>query len=156
MTFRIHALNHEDFAPLFAMDDAQLAARNARRVTVDADPGYPCRISLEDARVGETVILLNHASMDAPTPFRATHAIYVRNGVRTAQPDPDEVPPALRTRPQSVRAFDANWMMVDADLADGPDQVAATIDRMFERSDVAEIHLHNARLGCFAARATRA
>ncbi len=47
-------------------------------------------------------------------------------------------------------------MMIDADLADGPEAIAAAIERMFDRPDVQEVHLHNARLGCYAARATRA
>ncbi len=106
MTFRIHALNHEDLEPLFAMDKTELHAANARRKIVDANPGFPCRLTLEDARLGETVILLNHVSMPARTPFRATHAIYVRQGAKAVTPGPGKVPPALRTRPQSIRAFD--------------------------------------------------
>lgn len=156
MTFRVHALNHEEFTPLFAMDDAELGAANARRLTVDAEPGYPCRLTLTDGKLGETVILLNHVSMPARTPFRASHAIYVRQGAEAVTPEPGEIPPALQNRPQSIRAFDTNWMMVDADLAEGAEAVAATIRRMLENPDVQEVHLHNAKLGCYAARATRA
>ena len=155
MTFRIHALNAQDFAPLFTMTTDQLSAANAERVVVDAEPGYPCRVSLKDAKVGETVILLNHASMPARTPFQATHAIYVRQGAKTAMPKPGDIPTAIGARTQSVRAFDDNWMLVDADLAEGAAEIAATITRMLDRSEVKEVHLHNARQGCFAARATR-
>src|SRR3546814_6946529 len=58
MTYAITGLSPEPFAPLFEMSDAELAARGARRVTADADRGFPCRISLEDARAGEELILL--------------------------------------------------------------------------------------------------
>ena len=46
MTYSIRGLGPERFAPLFALDDADLAAMNARRVTATSDRGFPCRISL--------------------------------------------------------------------------------------------------------------
>ena len=156
MTFCIHGLNAQDYAPIFAMTEAELTAVNAMRAIVDAEPGYPCRVSLEDAKIDETVILLNHASMPAPTPFQATHAIYIRQSARTFVPEPGEIPTALCMRTQSVRAFDGNWMLVDADLAEGEAEIAATIEKMLKRPEVKEVHLHNARQGCYAARATRA
>lgn len=154
MTFRIHALPHEAFAPLFDLDDVALRRARARRVTVDSDPGYPCRVSLEDARVGETVILVNHTSMPAETPFRATFGIFVRKGAATAHPEPDEVPDAIARRLLSFRAFDAEGMLRDADVAEGTD-AAAMIGTMLANPEIAEIHLHHARQGCYAARATR-
>ena len=153
MTFRIHGLSAQDFAPFFAMTEAELTAVNAMRVIVDSEPGYPCRVSLEDAKIDETVILLNHASMPAPTPFQATHAIYIRQSARTFVPEPGEIPTALCMHTQSVRAFDGNWMLVDAE---GEAEIAATIEKMLKRPEVKEVHLHNARQGCYAARATRA
>src|SRR3546814_19640898 len=62
MTYAITGLDPQPFAPLFAMTDADLAARGARRVTANADRGFPCRISLADARAGEELILLHHVS----------------------------------------------------------------------------------------------
>ena len=55
MSFVIHGLSPDTFRPLFALDDGALAARNIRRVVADADRGFPCRVTLEDARQGETV-----------------------------------------------------------------------------------------------------
>lgn len=58
MPFQIHALDCEPFAPPFVMTDAQLRERNVRRAIVTVSPGSPCRVSLADAGVGETVILM--------------------------------------------------------------------------------------------------
>jgi hypothetical protein len=155
MTFRIHALAADQFAPLFAMDDTALAAANARRMIVDADPGYPCRVSLEDGRIGETVILVNHVSMSAATPYRASHAVYIRENAVSAEPGPGKLPVALARRLLSLRAFDGAGMLRCADVAEG-DAVPAMIEEMLADPAVAEIHLHHARQGCYAARATRA
>ena len=59
MTYVIRGLDPEPFSRLFDLDAAGLAALNARRVTATADRGFPCRISLEDARAGEELILLH-------------------------------------------------------------------------------------------------
>lgn len=81
MTYIIRGLDPEPFAPLFDLDESGLAALNARRVTATADRGFPCRVSLMDAKAGEEVILLHHTSHDVATPYRSAYAIYVRSGV---------------------------------------------------------------------------
>src|SRR5437588_360549 len=80
MSFIVSALPAEPFRPLFGLSDEVLAERGVIRRTVDAKPGFPCRVSLEDAEPGETVLLLNYEHQSADTPFRASHAIYVREG----------------------------------------------------------------------------
>ena len=84
----------------------------------DAEPGEE-RTELRDVAVGETVLLLNYTHQPADTPYRASHAIFVREGATRAAEFVDEVPELLRRRPISLRAFDARNMMVDAELVDG-------------------------------------
>ena len=78
MTFQIRALPAGQFAHLTQLSDAELAAQNIHKRVVDAHPGYPCRVSLQDADIGETVFLLHHCHHDEATPYRASHAIFVR------------------------------------------------------------------------------
>ena len=85
MTYRIEGLNPENFAGLFAMDAAGLESVHARRVTAGADMGWPCRVSLLDAKVGESLILLHHLSHDVATPYRSAYAIYVREAARSSR-----------------------------------------------------------------------
>jgi hypothetical protein len=127
---------------------------SALRVTADKKPGYPCRVSLEDAEPGEQVYLFHYEHQPADTPFRASHAIYVRHNATPAIPKPNEVPAMLLYRILSLRAFDHQGMLRDADLAEG-DQIPKRIEKMLADSEVAYIHLHFAKPGCYAARADR-
>ena len=106
MTFRIHALPPDAFAPLFALSDAELAERNALRRIVTTQPGAPCRVSLADAAPGETVILLNYTHLPAASPYQSRHAIYVREGAAQAHPEPGAVPEVLLSgHHERVRAW---------------------------------------------------
>ena len=153
MPFRISGLPAEPFRHLFALGDAELRRQGAIR-RVAEDSGYPCRISLTDARAGDEVILVNYEHQDADTPYRSRHAVYVRQGEQRYQAV-GEIPEQLRKRLLSVRAFDEAGMMVDADVADGK-ALEPLIDRFFGNKTVEYLHLHYARPGCYAARVDRA
>lgn len=155
MAFRIRGLSPEPFRHLFGLDEAALAAAGVRRYVVDHAPGFPDRIEVRDLEPGETALLLNYTHQPADTPFRASHAIFVREGATTAYDAVDRVPDAIRIRPISLRAFDAGHMMVEADLVDGTD-IEAAIERMLAQSGVAYLHAHYAKRGCYAARIDRA
>lgn len=155
MAFRITALDPVSFSPLFALSKAELAARGARRVVADASPGLPCRVSLADADPGETLMLVNYRHLGGNTPYAASHAIYVRAGAAQAHPAPGEVPEVLRRRLLSVRAYGADSLMADADVMPG-ETLAPALAALFARPEIAFVHIHNARPGCFAAAAIRA
>ena len=155
MSFQIRGLPAAEFAPLFGICDAELAKRNAVRKVADRMPGFPCRVSLRDAEPGETVLLLNYEHLPVASPYRSGYAIYVRENAVDAQLDVNEIPEVLRTRLLSVRAFDEAGMLLEADVVQGA-ELAPVIDRMFARKDVAYLHAHNAKPGCFAARIDRA
>jgi hypothetical protein len=154
MDFRISPLPLAQFAPLFSMTDEELAARNIVRRIADRKPGFPCRVSLQDAEPGERVLLLNYEHQPASSPYRSCHAIYVRENAIEAKPDVNEVPLVLLSRLLSVRAFDDAGFMLRADVTPGA-EVASMIASMLDDPSVAYIHLHNAKPGCYAARADR-
>ena len=154
MAYAVTSLPAEPFAPLFAMTDEALAARGARRVVADVALGFPCRVSLDDAEPGETLILVNYEHQPAPTPFRASHAIFVREGARPIATT-DAMPPALRRRLLALRAFDKDGMMRAADIIEGA-RAEALIETLFEDPEIAYLHAHYAKWGCYAARIDRA
>jgi hypothetical protein len=155
MSFVISGLPVEQFRPLFGLPDDVLAARGVVRCRVDAKPGFPCRVTLEDAEPGETVLLLNYEHQPAETPYRASHAIFVSETAREPRRAVDEVPGALRVRAAlSLRAYDAAGMMLDAELTPGA-VIEPVIERIFANPEVAYIHAHNAGRGCYAARIDR-
>ncbi len=153
MTYSITGLDPVAFAPLFALSDEEVAERDAVRVTASASRGFPCRISLEDAREGDSLILLHHTSHDVATPYRSSYAIYVREGVEPAQ-FVDRTPPVFEGRPLGLRGFDKDGMLRDARLA-LQGEADAKIRELFANPDIATIHAHNAAHGCFAARVER-
>jgi hypothetical protein len=155
MTFRIIGLSVDQFRPLFGLSDEALAANGARRVVADAKPGFPDRIALSDAEPGERLLLVNYTHQPANNPYRASHAVFVRENACETYNRVDEVPEALRSRLISLRAFDADDMMADAEAVDGREMEAA-IERMFASPGVAYIQAHYAKRGCYAARIERA
>jgi hypothetical protein len=154
MSFHITGLPAEAFTHLFSMSDAQLAEHGAVRRVADARPAYPCRISLTDAAAGDELILVNFEHQPAATPYRASHAIYVRKGEQTFDAV-DAIPDQLRRRLLSVRAFAADGMMVDADVVEG-NALEGAIAKLLANERAAYLHLHFAKPGCYAARVDRA
>jgi hypothetical protein len=155
MSYVIAGLDPAPFAPLYGLSDADLAVRGGIRMAVTGKPGFPCRITLEDAEPGETVLLLNHEHAPFDTPYRARHAIFVREGAETAAVYENEIPGQLAIRLLSVRAFDAAGMMVDAEVIEGT-ALDALAREWLKQADVDSLHVHYAKRGCFAARITRA
>lgn len=154
MAYRIEGLVPAAFAALFAMSDDELAERNAKRVTATASRGFPCRVSLEDAREGEALILVHHVSHDVATPYRSAYAIYVRESAEASAEYVDATPPVFEGRPFGLRGFDADGMLKAALLA-LPGEADAKIRELFANEEIATIHAHNAAHGCFAARIER-
>ena len=155
MGFRITGLSPAPFQPLFGLTDDALAAHGARRLVADTAPGFPDRIELRDAQPGEAVILVNYEHQGAATPYRSRHAIFVLEGATTPYDRVNEIPPVLRPRQISLRAFDGDHMMVDAELGGGED-LEDLIERLFANPRTAYLHAHYAKRGCYAALGTRA
>jgi hypothetical protein len=155
MHFEISGLDPALFLPLYGLSEEALAAKGARRVFADRSPGYPCRITLEDAPAGEPLILLNHISHDAPTPYRSAFAIFVREGAEAAAVWRNELPPVMRKRPISLRRYSAAGDLVGATLCVNAEATLAGIEESLARPEVAHLHAHNAAHGCFAAAISR-
>ena len=154
MAYRITGLSPEPFHPLFGLSDAQLAERGAQRWIATPGSRLPDRIEMRDAAPGETLILVNHEHQPAATPYRSSHAIFVLEGATAAYDRVDEIPEAMRSRMLSLRAFDRDHLMVEAELIDGRETEAA-ITRLFAPPLVDYIHAHYATRGCYAGRIDR-
>ena len=155
MTYKISGLEPSQFSHLVGLTDEELAAHGAVRMIADSSPGFPCRITLDDAEPGETLLLVNHVSHDGNNPYRASHAIFVSENAGQAAVYEDEIPPALERRVLSLRAFDEDGMMVEAALAQ-PGEADEAVRRLLANEWVDHIDAHNATRGCFAARVERA
>lgn len=154
MSYVISGLDPAPFQRFYGLPDEALAAAQIVRMSADSNPGFPCRVTLEDADIGEPLLLLNYEHLPDASPYRSRHAIFVREGAETPALYIDEIPEQLATRLLSVRAFDHYAMMTNADVVEG-NALEPLIETMFADPAVAFLHVHNARPGCFAARVDR-
>lgn len=154
MDFRITGLSPELFAALVGLDDLELASRGARRVVAEPGRGFPDRIELREADPGESLLLVNYLHLPAATPYRSSHAIYVLESACQRYDRINEVPALFRPRVMSVRAFDQDDMMIDADITPGTD-VERLIERLLADPRTAYLHAHYAKYGCLAAHIAR-
>jgi hypothetical protein len=154
-SFQLYGLSFEPFVSLFALSDEELLAHNARRVFADAKPGYPCRVSLEDAEIGEELLLLPFEHQPANSPYQSSGPIFVRKAAVRARIEPGLIPTAVRSRLISVRAYDSTHFMTDATVCAGT-EVAGALQTLFAIENTAYIHLHNANRGCFSCAVGRA
>ena len=155
MSFRITGLDPEPFRPFFGMSDERLRSHGVIRYVADEKPAFPDRIEMRDVEIGETVLLVNHLHQPAENAYRASHAIFVREGALLPYDRIDEIPAVIGIRTVSLRAFDANDMMTEADLFSGA-ELPAAIERFFSDPRVAYLHAHYAKRGGYAARTARA
>lgn len=155
MLFRITGLDPAPFRHLFGMSEDELGRQGVKRYIVDAKPGFPDRVEVRDMEPGETTLLLNYVHQPANTPYRASHAIFVREGAEHAANLLNQVPEVIRIRPISLRAFNEVGEMIDADLVDGR-EIEPLIERFLDDPIVAYLQAHYAKRGCYAARIERA
>jgi len=155
MDFRITGLSPEPFKPVFQLDADALSAIGAQRVFADDASGYPRRVSLAHALPGEELILMSYQHQPGHSPYRAAGPVFARKSALNAFDAVNVVPEPVRVRLLSVRAYDRDDMIVEAEVVEG-NVIEALIERYFERDDVAYLHLHYARRGCYACRVDRA
>lgn len=154
MDFRITGISPQPFRPLFDLNDDALHQLGAHRVFAD-DDSFPCRVSVAHAAQGEELLLVNYEHQPAPhSPYRAAGPIFVRKLAMETFDAINLIPEPVRARLLSVRAYDADDLIVEADVSDGS-AIEPLIEQFLRRDDVAYLHIHYARRGCYACRVDR-
>ena len=153
--FQLVGLDPGPFQSLFELSDAELLTHAAQRCIADEHPGYPCRVSLEDAQLGEELLLLPYVHQPALSPYRASGPIFVRRGATQQRLPVGTLSGYVTRRLMSVRAYDAAHAIVAASVCEGA-VAEQELQRYFGDAQVAYIHLHNATRGCFACEVIRA
>ncbi len=153
-SFQVTAIDPAETSRFFELSDTELAALNACRKTADKKPGFPCRVSLQDAEPGEEVILFNYPHHAVASPYRASGPVYVRKNARLAALAPNELPGHLTHRLLSLRGYDEAAMLVDARTVQG-EGLENELQRILDHEAVRYVHIHNAAQGCFHCRVDR-
>jgi hypothetical protein len=153
--FRVSGLSAAIIDQFRGLPDEELKKYRVVRLTADAKPGFPCRVSLTDAEIGEPVLLLNFEHLPGQSPYRSIGPIFVRESAAATYSSENQVPELLRRRLLSVRAYDDSDMLIAADVVEGKDLESA-IEVLFSLGRVAYLHVHNAKPGCYQCRIDRA
>ncbi len=155
--FRVSGIPADLIDEMRHLSDSELKKRRAVRRMVDARPGFPCRVTLEDAEIGESVLLFNFEHLPGPSPYRSVGPIFVRESASETYSKINEIPEVLRVagRLFSVRAYDETDMLVDAEVIESV-EIDASIQRLFANATILYIHVHNAGPGCYSCRIDRA
>lgn len=148
MNFRIKALDDREFVALFNLGNSELEKIGAVKMIVDEFPGFPCRVSLEDAEIGEEVILLPYQHHKTNSPYQSSGPIFVRKIAKSSIYEINEIPKMFNHRLLSLRGYDKNAIMKDASVIEG-NNLRAQLFKIFENDDIQYIHIHNAKPGCY-------
>lgn len=151
MSFSVTGLDPAPFEPLFALDEAELSAHGATRLAADQADAYPCRVGLRRVEAGEDLLLVHHVHQPVATsPYRASGPIFVGRASRERARCEGELPPMLRDRMLSLRAYDSRAFIVDAEVGEGAGALAI-LRRFLANPEVESVHAHFAKRGCYAA-----
>lgn len=148
MNFRIKAFDDREFVALFNLGNSELEKIGAVKMIVDEFPGFPCRVSLEDAEIGEEVVLLPYQHHKTNSPYQSSGPIFVRKIAKSSIYEINEIPKMFNHRLLSLRGYDKNAIMKDASVIEG-NNLKAQIFKIFENDDIQYIHIHNAKPGCY-------
>jgi len=149
INFQIKAIEDIQVEKIFKMSGDELTQINAKRIFVDEYPGFPCRVSLEDAQVGETIIALTYMHHAVNSPYRSSGPIFIRDEVVTVHLKVNEIPSVLHNCFLSLRAYNSKNMMIDA-LTTKANNVKENIRQLLSNDNIEYIHIHNANPGCFS------
>jgi hypothetical protein len=155
--FRVSGISANIVDPYRHLSEEELQKRRVVRRVVDEKPGFPCRVTLADAEIGESVFLLNFEHLPGLSPYRSVGPIFVRESATQTYSKTNEIPEVLQVpgRLLSMRGYDAKDQLVSAEVIEstGIDQ---SIQRLLADSGVTYIHVHNAGPGCYSCRIDRA
>ncbi len=153
--FIVKPIEKNIFDELLNKSEEQLAETNARWLIADSKPGYPCRVSLKEAEVGERVLLIPFKYHDVQSPHQASGPIFICENAETAELEINEIPEILTERLLSVRAYNIKNLMICAETVQGA-ELENAIRSQFLNSEVAYLQIHNANPGCFNCNVHRA
>ncbi|RMA64800.1 DUF1203 domain-containing protein [Ulvibacter antarcticus] len=154
MDFQISALDDTIFHAFFKLNDTELEKIGGKRMIVDENPGYPCRVSLEDAEIGEKIILIPFEHHKTQSPYQAKGPIFIREGIKTKTLKKNEIPKMLDHRLLSFRGYDKNGFMKSA-ITEKGNETKQIIEKIFQKKEIQYIHIHNSSPGCYNCQVTR-
>lgn len=153
INFKISPIEN-NFNHLFNLNKEELTSNGGVKMIVDEKPGYPCRASLEDAEIGEEVILFPFQHHKVNSPYQSSGPIFVRKNAKSTNLGVNEIPKMLLHRLLSLRVYDKKGMMIDAKTIEGK-TLKNEIEVIFKNNLVDYIQIHNSSPGCYNCQVNR-
>ena len=136
--------------PAGQVDTAALGAH--RRL---AEGREPCRRCLRDTEPGEPLVLASYDPFTRRSPYAGEGPVFVHaDGCEPFRPVPGAVSQQVGGRVLSLRAYDGEAMMTEAEVIEG-ERFAERASALLGGEGVAFLHAHFAGPGCFAFRVDR-
>lgn len=151
--FKISAITNI-YKPMFDLNNEELLSRGVIKIIVNEKPGYPCRVSLEDAEIGEEVILFAFKHHKTNSPYQSTGPLFVRKNATPFNAEINKIPKMLLHRTLSLRVYNSQGMMIDAKTIFGT-KLRMTIALLFNKAEASYIQIHNAAPGCYNCQVNR-
>lgn len=148
--FIIKSLQHSKFEYLKDLTELELSVNNIVKQTVNKKPSFPCRVTLQDAEIGEEVFLLNYQFHNKNSPYSANGPIYIRPNKVSKICKKNEIPEMFLTRLISLRGYNSLSMLINAEVFEGT-LLKEKIQKFLEKENIEYLHIHNAKTGCFLA-----
>jgi uncharacterized protein DUF1203 len=126
---------------------AATGAGDHAMLTADSPNSYPCRHCLRWVNPGERVILFTYASVPPGHPYSETGPIFVHVEPCERYDAIHEYPPDFRDG-RVFRAYDTDYKMIDAVIANGSESEAA-IEKLFENPETKLVQARSATRGCY-------
>jgi hypothetical protein len=120
--------------------------------------GVPCRHCLRNVRAGESYLILAYRPFSELQPYAETGPIFLHAEPCQRAEESDVLPELFRPTPDYIlRGYGHDDRIVYGTGAVIPtSEVAARAEELFQRGDVAYVHMRSARNNCYQLRIERA
>jgi hypothetical protein len=133
-------------------------AERARRLAADGAPdhaiviadsptGYPCRHCLRFVQSGERVVLFPYAAIPPGHPYSESGPVFVHAEPCERYSATREYPSDFRNG-RVFRAYNANYGMIDAEVANGSEP-EAVVEKLLQNPETAFVHARSVTHGCY-------
>ena len=119
----------------------------------DSPDGYPCRHCLRFAKHGQRMILFPYAAIPPDHPYSESGPIFVHAEPCERYSATNEYPADFRNG-RAFRAYNANYNMIDAEVANGNDP-EAIVEKLLQNPETAFVDARSVSRGCYTFRILR-
>ncbi len=152
---RFHAMPSEDAENLW--NGGNDAYGNRPETMVSDGPGHPCRHCLRNIDEGQSLLVFAYRPFPSLQPYAETGPIFLHATPCPRYTCDDALPPVLSSPDYIVRGYGPDDRIVYGSGAVTPTEyIPERARKLFERDDIAYVHVRSARNNCYQCRIDRA